>query len=126
MTDPELDIADVLDLSPVQVDDAGRLFISPVIHDWNVVTQRGIDTVVDLEGGLDIGVPTVPNQCLYVYFPIYDEELPNLNKLHGVASLCASLVAAEHRVLWVSIDLPWSRDSFCTNWACPALRSSPI
>ena len=128
MTDPELDIADVLDLSPVQVDDAGRLFMSPVIHDWNVVTQRGIDTVVDLEGGLDIGVPTVPNQCLYVYFPIYDEELPNLNKLHGVASLCASLVAAEHRVLsaaWVSIDLPWSRDSFCTNWACPALRSSP-
>jgi len=99
MTDPELNIADVLDLSPVQVDDAGRLFISPVIHDWNVVTQRGIDTVVDLEGGLDIGVPTLPNQCLYVYFPIYDEELPNLNKLHGVASLCASLVAAEHRVL---------------------------
>ena len=33
------------------------------------------------------------------YFPILDEDLPNLNKLHGVASLCASLVAAEHRVL---------------------------
>ena len=88
-----------LDLSPVQVDDAGRLFISPVIHDWNIVAQRGIDTVVDLEGGLDIGVPTVPNQCLYIYFPIYDEALPNLEKLHGVASLCASLVTAEHRVL---------------------------
>ena len=99
MIKPELDIAGVLDLSPVQVDDAGRLFISPVIHDWHVVAQRGIDTVVDLEGGLDIGVPTVPNQCLYVYFPIDDSELPNLNKLHGVASLCASLVAGEHRVL---------------------------
>ena len=99
MTDHELDIADVMDLRPVQVDNDGRLFISPVIHDWSVVAQAGIDTIVDLEGGLDIGVPTVPDQCLYVYFPIYDEELPNLDKLHGVASLCATLVAAEHRVL---------------------------
>lgn len=99
MTEHELDIADVMDVSPVQVDDEGRLFISPVIHNWTVVTERDIDTVVDLEGGLDIGVPTVPNECLYVYFPIFDEDLPNLNKLHGVASLCASLVAAEHRVL---------------------------
>ena len=99
MTDHELDIADVIDLSPVQVDDEGRLFIAPVIHNWDIVTQRGIETVVDLEGGLDIGVPTVPNQCLYVYFPIYDDDLPNLDKLHAVASLCASLVAAEHRVL---------------------------
>ena len=99
MTESDGNLSDVLDLSPVQVDDAGRLFISPVIHDWQVVTQRGIDTVVDLEGGLDIGVPTVPNQCLYVYFPIYDEELPNLNKLHGIASLCADLVAGDHRVL---------------------------
>ena len=74
MTDPELDLSDVLDLSPVQVDDAGRLFISPVIHDWNLVEQRDIDTVVDLEGGLDIGVPTVPNQCLYVCFPLSVSE----------------------------------------------------
>jgi protein-tyrosine phosphatase len=98
MTDPA-DIAEVFDLTPVQVDDAGRLFISPVISDWEAVTSRGIDTVIDLEGGLDIGVPTVPNQHLYVYFPIYDEELPNLNKLHGIASLCAALVTGEHRVL---------------------------
>ena len=99
MTTHELDIADVMDLNPVQVDDAGRLFISPVIHDWDIVTERGIDTVIDLEGGLDIGVPTVPNQCLYVYFPIYDEDLPPLDKLHSVASLGASLITAEHRVL---------------------------
>ena len=38
-----------MDLSPVQVDDDGRLFISPVIHNWNIVTERGINTVVDLE-----------------------------------------------------------------------------
>ena len=69
-----------------QVDDAGRLFISPVIHDWNAVSSRGIDTIIDLEGGLDIGVPTVPNQILYVYFPILDEDLPDLEKLDAVAS----------------------------------------
>ncbi|MDP6579221.1 MAG: hypothetical protein QF681_01075 [Vicinamibacterales bacterium] len=98
MTNPE-DIAEVFDVTPVQVDDAGRLFISPVISDWQAVTERGIDTVIDLEGGLDAGVPTVPNQHLYVYFPIYDEELPNLNKLHGIATLGAALIAGEHRVL---------------------------
>ncbi len=89
----------VVDLRPVQVDDAGRLFISPVIENWDVVTARGIDTVIDLEGGLDIGVPTVPNQCLYVYFPISDDELPDLEKLHGVADLCAALIGQDHRVL---------------------------
>ncbi len=82
-----------------QVDDAGRLFISPVIHDWDLVSARGIDTVIDLEGGLDIGVPTVPNQILYVYFPILDEGLPNLEKLDAVATLGATLVGQGHRVL---------------------------
>ena len=82
-----------------RVDDAGRLFIAPVIHDWNKVSSRGIDTIIDLEGGLDIGVPTVPNQILYVYFPILDEDLPNLEKLDAVAALGADLVARKHRVL---------------------------
>ena len=82
-----------------QVDDAGRLFISPVIHDWNAVSSRGIDTIIDLEGGLDIGVPTVPNQILYVYFPILDEDLPNIEKLDAVAALGATLVGQGHRVL---------------------------
>ncbi len=82
-----------------QVDDEGRLFISPVIHDWEAVSSRGIDTVIDLEGGLDIGVPTVPNQILYVYFPILDEDLPDLEKLDAVAALGAALVGRGHRVL---------------------------
>ena len=99
MPDAELSFGDVVDLRPVPVDDDGNLFIALVIHDWDVVTQRGIDTVVDLERGLDVGVPTAPNECLYLYFPIFDEALPNLNKLHGVASLCASLVRRRHRVL---------------------------
>lgn len=90
----------VLDLSKLyQVDDHGFLYISPVIHDWNVVSSYGVDTVIDLEGGLDQCIPVVPNGCLYVYFPIYDEQLPDLRKLEAVVSLGAHLVANEHRVL---------------------------
>lgn len=82
-----------------QVDEAGCLYISPVIHDWSIVASHGIDTVIDLEGGLDECIPSVPNGCLYVYFPIYDEELPDLCKLEAVVSLGAHLVASGHRVL---------------------------
>jgi hypothetical protein len=67
-----------------QVDDVGRLFISPAISDWEAVTRHQVDTIIDLDGELDEGVPTVPNQCLYIYFPIFDEDLPNLEKLHAI------------------------------------------
>jgi hypothetical protein len=89
-----------LDLSKLhQVDDAGKLFISPVITDWSIVTSYGVDTVIDLEGGLDECIPTVPNGCLYVYFPIYDENLPDLTKLEAIAEMGARLVSAGHAVL---------------------------
>jgi hypothetical protein len=89
-----------VDLSKLhQVDDHGRLYISPVIHDWGIVSSYGVDTVIDLEGGLDECIPTMPNSCLYVYFPIYDENLPDLQKLEAVASLGAHLVSHGHRVL---------------------------
>jgi protein-tyrosine phosphatase len=88
------------DLSKLhQVDDDGRLFISPVINDWSIVSSYGVDTVIDLEGGLDECIPTAPNGCLYVYFPIYDEDLPDLDKLEAVTALGAHLVASGHRVL---------------------------
>ena len=90
----------IVDLSTLyQVDDIGSLFISPVIKDWSVIHAYGIDTVIDLEGGLDDCIPTVPGECLYVYFPIYDEELPNLRKLEAVAALGAYLVEGGHKVL---------------------------
>ena len=90
----------ILDLSRLyQVDDAGCLYISPVITDWSIVSSHGVDTVIDLEGGLDECIPVSPNGCLYVYFPIYDEELPDLQKLEAVVSLGAHLVANGHRVL---------------------------
>lgn len=82
-----------------QVDDHGSLYIGPAISDWAPLAEHGIDTVIDLEGGLDHCIPTVPNQILYVYFPIYDEELPNLGKLHGIAALAADLVRSGHRVV---------------------------
>jgi hypothetical protein len=88
---------DVLTLH--QVDDAGHLFISPAIKDWGIVASYGVDTVIDLEGGLDECIPTVPNGCLYIYFPIYDEQLPDLDKLEAVVNLGAQLVSSGHRVL---------------------------
>ena len=58
---------DILDPSKLhQVDDVGCLFISPVITDWSVIVGYGVDTVIDLEGGIDQCIPTVPNGCLYV------------------------------------------------------------
>ena len=82
-----------------QVDDSGVLFIAPAIADWAPLETRGIDTVIDLDGGLDHCIPTVPNQVLYVYFPIFDEGLPDLSKLNAVADLGAALVRDGHRVL---------------------------
>src|SRR5258707_10829548 len=84
-----------------QVDDHGRLFISPAIEEWAAVAAAGIDVVIDLEGGLDECIPTDINQCLYIYFPIADDidALPPLNKLRAIARLGASLIGDGHRVL---------------------------
>jgi hypothetical protein len=81
------------------IDDDERLFISPVIKDWSIIEAHGIDTVMDMEGGLDECIPTAPGGCLYVYFPIYDEDLPDLAKLEAVAYLGAHLIANGNRVL---------------------------
>ena len=50
----------------VALDDAGRLFLSAAINDWAPIHERGIDTIIDLDGYIDRGVPTVPNQILYI------------------------------------------------------------
>ena len=82
-----------------QVDDCGSLFISAAINEWAPLEEHGIDTVIDLDGGLDHCIPTVPNHVLYLYYPIYDEDLPNLDKLGAIADLAASLIRSGHRVL---------------------------
>ncbi len=83
----------------VQIDEEGRLFLSPAIDDWAPVEVHGITFVIDLEGDLDLGIPTIPNHMLYVYFPIYDEGLPDLTRLHAVARMGAGLVKDGYRVL---------------------------
>jgi len=81
------------------VDDEGRLFISPAIHEWQPMADAGIDTVFDMDAGLDHCIPTDPGKCLYIYFPIYDEELPNLHRLDAIGHLGASLIKEGHVVL---------------------------
>jgi len=94
-----MSLAETLIRGFFQVDDAGHLFISPAIDDWSAVAALGIDTVIDLEGDLDQCIPTAPGGCLYIYFPIFDENLPNLDRLEGIANLGAHLIRTGHRVL---------------------------
>jgi protein-tyrosine phosphatase len=86
-------------LDIVAVNREGTLFVSGEIEDWAVVKDHGIDTIVDMDGNVDPGLPEAPNQILYVYFPIYDEALPPLRKLDSVGRLVADLIGNEHRVL---------------------------
>jgi protein-tyrosine phosphatase len=83
----------------VQVDEKGRLYLSPAIDDWQPLEKHEITAVIDLDGDLDLGVPTIPNHILYIYFPIYDDDLPDLAKLNAVARLGAQLVQDGHKVL---------------------------
>ena len=88
-----------MDLFPI--DDDRRLFISGDLDSWDCIAPHGIDVVIDLDGGLDACIPTQTNHCLYVYFPFADDDqsLPNLTKLHAVATLGASMIRDGHRVL---------------------------
>jgi protein-tyrosine phosphatase len=81
------------------LDDAGCLYLSPRIEGWEHLDRHGISVVIDLEGDLDHGVPTHPGHILYIYFPIYDEGLPEMPKLQAVARMGADLVKSGHRVL---------------------------
>jgi hypothetical protein len=93
------DTLHVLPLQFFQIDDNAQLYISPAIREWEPVAALGIDTVIDMDAGLDECIPTAPEGCLYVYFPIYDEELPSLSRLNAVATLGADLIRGGHRVL---------------------------
>ncbi|MGB9471284.1 MAG: dual specificity protein phosphatase family protein [Candidatus Acidiferrum sp.] len=83
----------------VAVDEQCQLFISPSIDDWSSIEDQGITAVIDLDGNLDLGIPNIPNHMLYVYFPICDDDLPDLNQLHALAKLGARLVANGEKVL---------------------------
>jgi protein-tyrosine phosphatase len=82
-----------------RVNPEGTLLVSGAIDDWAAVREHNVSTVIDLEGGLDPGLPETPNDLLYVYFPIADEELPDLERLHAVARMIAELVSVQRVVL---------------------------
>ena len=82
------------------IDDQGRIFISPSIDDWRPIQALGIQVVIDLDDDLDIGVPAIPNQLLYLYYPIEDMlELPDQEKLLTIAQMGAQLVQKGYKVL---------------------------
>jgi len=83
----------------IRLDEDGFLYLSPDIDEWQRVEELQISAVIDMDGDLDIGVPTVPNHMMYIYFPIYDEDLPDLEKLHAVARMGAALIKSGHKVL---------------------------
>jgi hypothetical protein len=83
----------------VQLDDDGRLFLSAAIQDWKPIHDRGIEVVIDLEGDIDPGVPTDANKLLYIYLPIHDGDMPDMDRLHAVAKLGAELIRRGDRVL---------------------------
>lgn len=83
----------------VAINSAATLFVSGEIDDWAPLRERGIDTIIDMDGAIDPGIPEAPNQLLYVYWPILDEGLPPLPRLEALGRLVADLVGAEHRVL---------------------------
>jgi protein-tyrosine phosphatase len=82
-----------------QIDAKGQLFISPDIDNWEIIEQHNITVVFDFDDDLDIGIPEIPDQLLYLYFPFEDRELPDLQRLQAMAQLGAQLVEAGHKVL---------------------------
>ncbi len=83
----------------IAVNPQGTLLVSGLIDDWSDVRRHRVDTIVDLDGDLDPGLPEGPTGILYVYFPIADEDLPSLSKLDALGRLIASLVEGGHVVL---------------------------
>ena len=89
--------AGAMELYPV--DDAGLLFVSPEIIDWRPLADRQVRVVIDLDADVDCGVPTIPNNLVYVYFPFDDAHLPDLVKLHALGRLAADMVRHGRAVL---------------------------
>jgi protein-tyrosine phosphatase len=89
----------LVDVDIVAVNPAGTLYVSGHIEDWEALWERGIDTIVDMDGAVDAGIPEAPNGILYVYHPILDEDLPDLAKIEALGRLVAGLVSDDRRVL---------------------------
>jgi protein-tyrosine phosphatase len=87
-----------MDLFPITAE--GSLFIGPDIDEWQPIAAQRIDVIFDLDANLDLGVPTLATQLIYIYFPFEDTEaLPDLGRLHQLAQLGARCITAGYRVL---------------------------
>ncbi len=75
------------------------LLISGEIDDWDLVNRYGVDTIIDMDGTIDPGVPEAPDRMLYIYFPILDVELPSQSKLNALGMMVANLIEEGHVVL---------------------------
>lgn len=83
----------------IQLDDNGQLFLSADPEAWTAIEAADIRVVIDLDGCPDDCVPTTPDGILFLYFPFSDAEVPNVDRLHAIARLGATLVANGQRVL---------------------------
>lgn len=77
----------------------GTLLVSGAIDDWGLIRAHQVSTIVDLDGGVDPGLPETPNDLLYIYFPIVDDELPDLVRLRALSRMLAELVKVDRVVL---------------------------
>lgn len=68
----------------IRINEAGTLLVSGAIDDWPLLRAHGVE---------------VPNELLYVCFPILDVELPALRKLDALGRMVADLVDGGHVVL---------------------------
>ena len=90
------------DLSPWRSSRSIRretLFVSGHIEDWEALRERGIDTIVDMDGDVDDGIPAAPNAILYVYHPILDDDLPDALEDRSARPPRGRARRIQHRVL---------------------------
>ena len=83
----------------IALDDRGQLFLSSDIDDWASLEAAGINVIIDLDGGIDEGVPTIPDRTVYLFFPFNDAGLPDPARLHAVARFGALLIRGGQKVL---------------------------
>jgi protein-tyrosine phosphatase len=82
-----------------RINEAATLLVSGEIDDWASVAAHRVDTIVDMDGDVDPGLPEAPTGLMYVYYPILDEDLPSLEKLEALGRMVADLVGTGHVVL---------------------------
>ncbi len=83
---------DIFEILPQQLYQSGGL----VDESWKA---HGISVIADLEGNLDVAIPTEPNSIIYIYFPIEDGNLPDMQAMQVLAKTLSGLIDAGRKVL---------------------------